>query len=368
MASKATYCCLRCAAVLISTERMDRVARTPWFPRLICAAMFAALALAASAKDKKKEDKKAEKAAAEALLAKSRGLSNIEEPGSPPFVLNAKIRYQIGSQSADGHAQIIWLAPDHYREAFSAPNYFYTEIVRDGYRYLSRTNDDMPLMIYELERTFRHLLDAGLAQKEKIKNLEKTHLRDESLTCVTFADKSLFERCFTDDGDVASMERHAPADDTLRELYEFSNFVVFGPKRFPQTIVFRGGDDHVLQIDVGQLESMKEPPAGAFVLPPDTTKETWCAQPKTAGPDLQKEPFSLALDPGPMMDAERSLIAYHPALYIVVGPNGHVRNGTVIRSSRPLDNNELKHWMSNMRFPILQCGHDGIEYQMELQF
>lgn len=356
--------------MLTYAENMARLNELRSFSPLLCAFAFAALALApaASAKDNKKQDKKAEKAAAEALLEKSRGLSNIEEQGSPPFALNAKIHYQVGPQSADGQAQIIWLAPNHYREALSAPNYFYTEIVRDGYRYLARTNNEMPLMIYELERTFQRVLNAGLPQKEKIKSVDKAQLRDELLTCVTFADKSLFERCISDDGDVASMEHHAPTPDTLRERYEFNNFAALGTKRFPRNIVFRGGDDHVLQIDVQQFGPIKEAPEDTFNLPPDAMKETWCAQPKTAGPDLQKEPFSLALDLSPMMNAERALVAYHPALYVVIGSNGHVRTGTVIRSSRPLDNNELKHWMSNMRFPILQCGHDGIEYQMELQF
>lgn len=321
----------------------------------------------ASAKNKR-EDRKAEKAAAEALLAKSRDLSNIEAPGSLPFVLNLRIHYQIETQSTDGQGQIIWLAPDHYREAFSAPNYFYTDIVRDGYRYLVHTNDDMPLVMYELQRSFDRVLDAGLAQKEKIKNVAASEIAGQPLTCVTFSDKSLFQRCITGDGDVAIMERHAPAPDILSERYEFDNFTAFGAKRFPQTIVFRGGDDHVIRVDVQKLAAVKEPPAHAFDLPTDSKKEAWCAQPKLADADLQKEPLSLAIDPSQMMDAERSLAGYHPSLYIEIGPNGHVQRGTVVRSSRPIESESLKHWMSSMRFPILQCGHDGIEYRMELQF
>lgn len=348
---------------------MGRVASTHRFPGLICAALLATLACVplASAKDKK-EDKKAEKAAAEALLAKSRDLSNIEAPGSLPFVLNLKIHYQIETQSADGQGQIIWLAPDHYREAFSAPKYFYTDIVRDGYRYLARTNDDMPLVMYELQRTIERALGAGLAQKETIKNVAASEIAGPPLTCITFSDKTLFQRCITRDGDVAKMERHAPVPDILSERYEFDNFTALGVKRFPQTIVFRGGDDHVIRIDVQNFAAVKESPARAVDPPTDSKKEAWCAQPKPAAADLQKEPLSLAIDPSQVMDAERSLASYHPSIYIEIGPNGHVRRGTVVRSSRPIESQNLKHWMSSMRFPILQCGRDGIEYQMELQF
>ena len=347
---------------------MHQVTRTPWVRSLICATLLSALASAPSAPAKdRKVDNKAQKAAAESLLAKSRGLSNIEEPGSPPFVLNAKVHYQIGAQKAEGQAQIIWTAPDHYREAFTAPNYFYTEIVRDGYEYLARTNNEMPLLIYELQRAIQMAMRAGLTQKQKIKSVDKIAAKDQSLTCVTFSDKSLFKRCFSSDGDVSTMERNeSPSGGVLAERYEFHDFVDLGAKRFPQDIVFRGGDNHTLEMNVEQLASIKTVASDAFVIPTGAMKEAWCAEPKMGSPQFSGVPFSGAIDPGPAMDAVLALRTAKASLYLEIISNGRVRNVAVIQSAKPIKDTYLKALVNNMRYPARLCGNEGTEYQMEI--
>lgn len=360
--------CLSFAAVVTSAGRMGGVTSRRWFPSLICAALLACMPTMPGAfANDNKPDKKELKAQAEALLAKSRDLSDIEAPGSPPFVLNAKIHYQIGTQSADGQGQIIWLAPDHYREAYTAPNYSYTEIVRDGHRYFSRTNNEMPLMMYEVQRTMQRAMSAGLKQKEKIKRADPAPIGSEARICVTFTDELALRRCFDDDGDVAAMERHSPGDGILGERYQFSDFAGFGTKRFPKGIVFRGGDGHVIEIDTQDLAPVKEVAADAFDVPADATKEPWCAGPKAADADLPRAPFSPAIDLGPMLNAIQSIGAANVALYLEIAANGHVRAGSVIHSPKPIKDEYLKTWLKEMRFPPLRCGNEGIEYQTELQ-
>lgn len=312
-------------------------------------------------------DKKAEQAEARALLAKSRDLSNIELAGSPAFVLNAKIHYQIGTQTAEGDGQIIWTAPDHYRVAYSAPNYFYNEIVRDGYRYLARTHDEMPLVIYELHTTAAKAMQAGPNPKDKIDNVAVVQSGNDSLTCITFKPPIAMRDCLDSNGDMVTAESGPPtAASPLYKRYEFSDFVAFGAKRFPQKIVFHGGDGYAIEIDVRQLALIKELSGDAFTIPSDAMKEPWCAEPKTEGADSPTEPFSLAKDLTPMIGASRSLAAENASLYFVIGPNGHVRAVTVIHSSKPIKNKDLQGWVKNMRFPSLRCGKDGIEYQIEI--
>lgn len=312
-------------------------------------------------------DKKAEQADARALLAKSHDLSNIEAAGSPAFVLNAKIHYQIGTQTAEGDGQIIWTAPDHYRVAYSAPNYFYNETVRDGYRYLARTNDEMPLVIYELHTAVAKAMQAGPNPQDKINNVAVVQAGNDSLTCLTFKPPVAMRDCLDSHGDLVTAESGPPtAASALYKRYEFSDFVAFGAKRFPQKIVFRGGDGYVIGLDVQRLVLIKELSADAFTVPPDAMKEPWCAEPKTESADLPMEPFSLAKDLTPMIDASRSLAAENASLYFVIGPNGHVRAVTVIHSSQPIKNKDLQSWVKNMRFPSLRCGKDGIEYQIEI--
>ncbi len=314
-------------------------------------------------------DKNELKAQAEALLAKSQGLSNIEAPGSPPFVLNMKIHYQIGAQSMDGQGQIIWLAPDHYREAYAAPNYSYTGIVRDGYHYLARTKNETPLAIYELQRTLERALGASVIKNARIKQADASQFGGQSLTCVTFSDKSTLKRCFTSDGDVATMELDPPPlMGVLGERYEFSNFVEFGLRRFPQKLIFHGGDGHVIEIDVQQLATTKEVVADAFAAPLGSMKETWCAEPEMAAPQFPTGAFSYAMNPGPMIDADRAFRYVRASLYIEIGPSGHARRVTVIRSTKPIDNTLLRIWTDNMRFSPRLCRNQGTEYQMEMSF
>jgi hypothetical protein len=352
--------------VLTSAGRMRQVIAIRWLPSFACAALLAALPFVPFAPA---NDKKADKLAAEALLAKSRGLSNIEEPGSPPFVLNAKIHYQVGKQEADGQAQIIWTAPDHYREAFTAPNYSYTEIVRDGYEYLTRTNDEVPLVIYELQGSIHRAMSAGLTQKEKIKDVDTITNKDQNLTCVKFSDRTLFKRCFDSSGDVVAMERdESPSSGVLAERYEFHDFVDFGAKRFPQNIVFRGGDNHTLEMNVEQLASIKSVASDAFVVPAGAMKEAWCAEPKIGSPQFSGVPFSGAIDPGPAMDAVLALRASKASLYLEIGSNGRVRNVTVLQTAKPIKDTYLKSLVNNMRYPPRLCGNEGTEYQMEISF
>ena len=317
-------------------------------------------------------DQKELKAQAEALLAKSQGLSNIEASGSPAFVLNMKIHYQIGAQSMDGQGQIIWLAPDHYREAYAAPNYSYTGIVRDGYHYLARTKNETPLAIYELQRTLQRAFGASPIKNEKIKQVETSQFGGQSLTCVTFSDKSTFKRCLTSDGDVATMEFTAPpSTGVLNERYEFSEFIGFGKKRFPQRLVFRRGNDYAIEIEVQQLAEIKEAPAGAFAAPVDAVKETWCAEPKTSSPSGSAEEMDAFSPGGDMTIVPPSLLPFVTSgatIYLVIGPNGLARAVTIIHSTLPIGPKDVQSLMKNTHFPIVRCGHNAIEYQAEMSF
>lgn len=322
------------------------------FVALACALAMCAMLVAF--RSAPANDQKELKAQAEALLAKSRDLSNIEAPGSPAFVLNAKIHYQIGTQSAEGDGQIIWTAPDHYREAFTAPNYSYTEVVRDGYRYLARTNNEMPLISYELQKTIELAMHPGLIVKNKIKTGEVTHPGEGGLTCIAFKTVLAISECLDGSGDVVTTEIDRPPDaSALNDRREYRDFVAFGTKRFPNTIVFRGGDGHIIEVDVQQLALVKEVSSDAFKTQADATKEAWCAQPKS----------DVLLDPSMNPYASLARIDPKALVYCVIDGNGHARSVTVIRSSKPIKDKDIETWMRRMRFPSLRCGSEGIEYQ-----
>ncbi|HEV2287407.1 MAG TPA: hypothetical protein VGR81_00480 [Candidatus Acidoferrales bacterium] len=307
------------------------------------------------------ESKKELKAQAEALLAKSQGLSNIEAPGSPPFVLNMKIHYRIGAQSMDGQGQIIWLAPDHYREAFNSPGYEYTEIVRDGYQYLSRTKDEMPLQMYELRNAIVAAMHGGVNPADlKIKQV-KAEPSDSHIICVDYDAFAPITDCLDGDGDVVSSEMQTKdVQGILARHYEFSDFAAFEAKRFPRKIAFRGGDGDGIEIEVSQLAAVKTVAPVAFNVPAGAMKEAWC-----------ESPTSEPLHPASRVDNRNefmTLLDAEASVYLVVDANGHVRAGTVIHQTRAIRYDDLKTMFRAMRFPRTLCGNNGIEYETIMHF
>lgn len=354
----------------------------------VCAATFL---LRAALSDDNKQSEKELKAEAQTLLVKSRDLSNIEAAGSPAFALNAKIHYQIGAQVAEGEGQIIWMAPDHYREAYSAPNYFYTEVVRDGYRYFGRTNDEMPFVMYELRTTLEMAMStlpkgqAKLRQAEAVpsqghqlamRTLPTTqasvHQADvlppggDALTCITLKAPYLAKLCLDKSADVVTAEYdHRNRSPALNVHYEFSDFTELGVKRFPQKIVFRGGDGHTIEVDVTRLAFLRDAGSDVFKIPVPSTRETWCAEPKADYAAARV----VWMNPPTLLDRANEVLRNAGAmLYCVVRPSGRLRSATIIYSSKPVKQKVLDDWIANQRVATLACGSDGIEYQTLISF
>lgn len=321
-------------------------------------AVFSATLLfrAASANDSEKELK----AQAEALLAKSHDLSNIEAPGSPAFTLMATIHYQIGTQTADGDGQVVWLAPGHYQETFSAPGYAYKEIAQDGKLYLSRTDNQMPLLMYELNRIILTAMDSGKALDGKVKEAKTaSSAAGQAITCAKMKPRGLsLTACLDNDGDIATIESNWPSGvSALDAVYEFSGFVGFGTKRFPQKLVFRGGDGHTIEIAIGSISSATDtsqefrPPVGSVV-------EDWCAEPK-----IEADASHAATLPWVPLTP---LSGIRASLYVVVGPGGRARSVTLIHTTQTISDKDIQTWIGTARFPVHSCGDAGLEYQMEL--
>ncbi|HKF51035.1 MAG TPA: hypothetical protein VKB26_01880 [Candidatus Acidoferrales bacterium] len=322
------------------------------------------------ANDKDKELK----AQAEALLAKSRDLSNIEAPGSPAFVLNATIHYQAGQKSFDGEGHILWAAPDHFRQKYVAPGYMYDEVARDGSVYRARTNDQMPLVIYKLRKTFAAAMQGfQVGPKDKPSKVEPVQSGGQTLTCITV--KSIHgtsEGCLDADGNVVTIdEEPSYSPPALGSHYEFSRFASLGTKKFPQELIFRGGDGDSLTIDVRQLALATDIPPAVFDRPLHSAVEPWCASPKfTDKPRMPNARWTYMSNFGnsDFADAVNQLSKANAILYCVINPAGHVQAASVLRSSLPIADGDLQAWMQSAEFGVMQCGGGSVEYEIEISF
>jgi hypothetical protein len=330
---------------------------------VVCAAAISVALFCGAAAFAKNNDKEL-KAQAEALLAKSRDLSNIELAGSSPFVLTAQLRFVVDGKAGSGQGEIIWLGPGHYRETYSAPGYNYIEIAKDGERYLSRTNHDTPLVMYELKTLLETAMNPHPLTGHKIKSA--TTMQDASgqmLTCPEMKiNDATVSACLDAEGDVTMLKTEPPkALSVMGTSYEFTSFAAFGLRRFPLNMKFEGGDGHEIVVAVQRVAPIEDVSAQHFDVPIGSMEEPWCAEPKTDTEpgtpvdELFSSPSNLGL---------RVLNDF--AMYVEVAPGGRPRYVELIRSSKPISQKDLQNWASAMRFPVMRCGDDGIEYETEM--
>lgn len=315
-------------------------------------------------------DKKAEQAEARALLAKSRDLSNIELAGSPAFVLTANIHFQEHGHSADGDLRILWTAPDHYRQTYSVLNYAYTAIAKDGKVYLTRTNEDVPLLIYEAQKTVRIAMHSDFDSKQKLTNVQTVQFAGHTLTCVSARLSSISHTdCLDADNDVVTAERDWPAAaSALDQRYEFSDFIAFGARRFPRKLTFRGGDGHIIEIEIQKFALAKDISADEFAVPIPSAVETWCAQPQFDAPRMSRPETTLDLRMALAQGPATPLIVTGASVYCVVERGGRIRFVTLMHSLKPIKDEFVQNWARGTRFPLLHCGDDSVEYQTEITF
>jgi len=313
---------------------------------------------------------KLDEAAAKVLLAKSRDLSNLELAGSPAFVLSANIHFQEHGHSADGDLRILWTAPDHYRQTYSVLNYAYTAIAKDGKLYLARTNEDVPLLIYEAQKTVRIAMRSDFDSKQKLTNVRTAQFSGQTLTCVSARLSSISHTdCFDADNDVVTAERDWPAAaSALDQRYEFSDFVAFGVRRFPQKLTFRGGDGHIIEIEIQKLALAKDISASEFTIPIPSAVETWCAQPQFDAPRVSRPETTLDLRMALAQGPATPLIVTGASVYCVVERGGRIRFVTLVHSLKPIKDEFVRNWARGTRFPLLRCGDDSVEYQTEITF
>jgi len=315
-------------------------------------------------------DKKAEQSEARELLTKSRDLSNIELAGSPAFVLNAKIHFQEHGHSANGDLRILWTAPDRYRQTYSVLSYAYTAIAKDGRLYLARTNEDVPLLIYEAQKTVRIAMHSDFDSKQKLTNVRTMQFAGQALTCVSARLSSTSNTdCFDAANDVVTAERNWPAAaSALDQHYEFSDFVTFGVRRFPQKITFRGGDGHIIEIEIQRLALARDISASEFTIPMPSAVETWCDQPQFDAPRVSRPETTLDLRMALAQGPATPLIVTGASVYCVVERGGRIRFVTLMHSLKPIKDQFVQNWAHGTRFPLLHCGDDSVEYQTEITF
>lgn len=286
-------------------------------------------------------------------------------PGAAPFHYFAKLRYTLDKSTLEGTYEVLWAAPDRYREEFRLGGLSATHVaVRDKLYIL----ENPPAL------TYPHLRVRKLAEIiEKRPSQSQTHVRktyasqrgSKNVVCADFG--KLFTECFNPTtGELVSIERPAKAGSVgLTE----DSFLSLGDARYPGHIVSTITNE-VLEITVEELEGSPRFADDVFIRPTGSTSRDWCPQPEVKNEkddsllgwvttaDVTR---NLTGNHGYYADAARDLMGFH-GYYADVAPDGHIQRLAIIYLDGAAKEVPTKD-IPPARLPTRTCGGQPIPYE-----
>jgi hypothetical protein len=324
------------------------------FRRQICALVIATLLfpgahLCASAQDHPAEEP--------ALLAKSLDATDIRSPGSPPFVLIAKVHMQDGGKSVDGQYATSWAEPAKFRRILSFPNFTETDVATGDFIFKKRSMEGLPLLVWQANRMMDSFFKHQLNPKSKIKKAFTEQANGVTLNCMVLEEKEVDSKvCFQPDtAGPVSLDVEVNRFSAFQEHYQFRDYQPFEGKRFPRSILFTGWGSRSIEIKVEKLLRVQAFAAKEFTPLPESARFVVCANESASVGDGD---FGLGKISG---SGFRNIKA---AIYLEIGPNGAARYGEVVYSSSPLDNKEVLQWYLDSPFPVRSCDGKPIAYEI----
>jgi len=295
------------------------------------------------------------------ILEKAEAKMALTTPGAPPFYLVAKLHYRLGATGFDGVYELMWTAPDRYREEFRLGQISSTYLALGDKLYIQRNT---PLLTYPQWR-LRTMLGlptpALFAPKISVDKVSESQDGATQLACAKMISPFGTETdCFTQDtGNLVSMQFKM---ENLPISYTKENFADLGDYRFPKHILSIIANES-LEVTLDKLMAARfsddvfAPPAGAEV-------HDWCAKPDAG--ERKGEDFYAWLSRQESLRPEGPQGSNSPqGFYIQVGKDGRVdtlsqmfRDG----SSKPLNAKTA----GSVRFGVLSCGGKPIDYELNM--
>ncbi len=318
------------------------------------------------------KNKKLSSAEIQALLHRAKQLTDIEAPGSPPFVMIARAHLEFAGKSTDGMYGISWAAPDRFREAFSFPDYKETDVVVGHKCYRERTSSARPLLVTQLESLLTLPLRWKTDPAAKIGKIDTLRNRGQENTCIDLSKFPETDRvCIaTTDNDLVSFDGGV-VDPMLESgiesngRFEFGNYATVGTKRFPRKLTFRRNDGMFIEADIQQITLVRSFVATEFQPPVGADETGWCAEPKTSGEISfwPVNPVMIWVNRGKAVSLPNGFFA----AYLAIDPRGNVKRSQVLYSVGKHADAILLGWLRDGHYPIKRCGSKRIGWDFIYQ-
>jgi TonB family protein len=220
------------------------------------------------------------------LLRQAVAKTNIFE--LPSFEMKAAVRVLIGGKQADGAYRLQWNGADEWREEVSFPGYSEIQVGGKNTLWVRRNADFMPFLIYNLHRALGFgssgsppsvsLIRLDLAPQDSVTGRRDRKERGEKLDCVEIDDafKQNSELCiFESTKTLARLSRGWTTD--------FDNDLqAAGTKMFPKVLTLESEGRTTARVELKELVTPVQFPAGTFNPPAETAPTPGCMNPQPA--------------------------------------------------------------------------------------
>jgi hypothetical protein len=280
--------------------------------------------------------------------------------GSPPFHLLATFRYTYGSVTKTGTYELLWSAPERFREEFRlGDDVGETDLASDGKLYVSRNKKFTPISLWQI-RSLMFLPERPVWAK--LEGETSVHsITAESLEVYTI---ELGTKPGANRVRLNFLAREILSEETIFGQGETAtashtdDYVDFGSARYPQHFLSTA-KDMTVEINVVKLEQAGSFADVVFAPPENATVRDWCAEPEIAKPPLGHI-FGDLFVVSDLEWTEKKVGAH----YFLIAPDGSVE--TMARLSA--DGTESvgvlpKAEKEQARMPVRSCGGKPIEYE-----
>ncbi len=294
------------------------------------------------------------------FVQKARESSDIMAPGSPAFVLVARVKLTERKQELQGVYASSWAGPSRFRRILNFGDFTETDVASGNEIFKKRTTKAIPLLIWELDTMMESFVRRQLSGEWKVARAAGEQREGDTVECMTLREEknSIFACADRASGDISSIELGHERKGSFRGKYEFFDYRAFGDKRFPWRIKYSGWAGRRIEINVEKLTQVRSFVESEFTPLAGSMRFGYCGGAEAvttfadAGPG-RTPPFFDRVD---------------AVVYLEIGPDGRVRQASMLDSSSPVDNAEILEWFTGAAYPVRVCGGKNYAYETLLKF
>lgn len=287
------------------------------------------------------------------LLQEAIESQNLKSAGITPFHLLAHVRYAFLGETSEGVYELLWAAPDRFRESIQLEKISETDLALGDKIHILRNTPTLTPQFLHLRNFVHHPLLLYLGAKSTAHRIYSDLSGGTASICLDPSENAGDKICF----DPATMQvtsvRIRSGKASVPYGLDESDFVSIGTRRYPRQIA-RRIEGETIEIKVEKLEEVTSFDANAFIPTTNGEVRDWCPYPTI------KPGYTFRTPPFPKTDPPRAFFPY----YLLTGRDGHIEKFVSLNPSAPPIDHSVAEWIHKAEFPIWVCGRKPIEAEV----